>query len=274
MKVRIPKKVRDRFTKQIPAFQRVLQSARDRDVNESDTVTIITDMLAGIFGYDKYAEVTREHAIRRTFCDLAIELDGDVKFLMEVKAIGLTLKENHLRQAVNYGANRGIQWVVLTNGVVWEVYRIRFERPVAYDLTCSFDFLELNARRQQDQELLFVLCREGLAKAAIQAFHEHVEVVNRFMLGAIIKTDPVLDVMRRELRRLAPEAKVSREELSDLLSDVLKRDVIEGEDAVRAQRRVSRASGKTLRKKRNRRKTGALPETSARQELEQDQAAE
>ena len=35
---RLPKRVVDRLKKQVPIFQKVLQSARIRDVNESDTV--------------------------------------------------------------------------------------------------------------------------------------------------------------------------------------------------------------------------------------------
>jgi len=45
-------------------------------------------MLAEIFGYDKYSEVTRELAIRGTYCDLATRIDGKFQMLIEVKAIG------------------------------------------------------------------------------------------------------------------------------------------------------------------------------------------
>ena len=41
-----------------------------RDVNESDTVIIITDMFYYVFGYDKYSDLTGEVAIRGTYCDL------------------------------------------------------------------------------------------------------------------------------------------------------------------------------------------------------------
>ena len=117
--VTIPKKVRERLVKQIPRFQKILANAKNRDIHESDTVTIVVDMLESVFGFDKYAEITSEHAIKGTYCDLAVKIDGSVKYLIEVKAIGLDLKDNHLRQAVNYGANEGIPWVVLSNGMEW-----------------------------------------------------------------------------------------------------------------------------------------------------------
>jgi len=72
---RIPQKVVARIKKNVPKFQKVLDIAKTRDVNESDTVSIITDMLHEIFGYEKYLEITSELAIRGTFCDLAIKLD-------------------------------------------------------------------------------------------------------------------------------------------------------------------------------------------------------
>lgn len=245
----IPKKVADRLSKQLGTFQRILRSAKDRDVNESDTVMIITDMLADLFGFDKYTEVTSEQAIRGTYCDLAVKLEGSTKYLIEVKAIGLTLKENHLRQAVHYGADSGISWVVLTNGINWEIYRIKYEQPLDQEHICSINMLELNSKKTEDMEHLYLLCREGLANDAIEEFHAHAQNVNRFVIAALIQQESVLSLLRRELRRLAPDAKVTIEKIQALLPDVLKRDVMEGDSAKDANRRVRKSSLKTLRKR-------------------------
>jgi len=67
----IPKKAEERIKAGIKTFAKVIEAAKARDVNESDTVTIITDMLSTICGYDKYTEITSEYAIRGTYCDLA-----------------------------------------------------------------------------------------------------------------------------------------------------------------------------------------------------------
>lgn len=259
---RIPKKVSERLSKQVQRFQKVLQTAKNRDVNESDTVTIITDMLDGVFGYDKYTEVTSEQAIRGTYCDLAVKLDDQVKYLIEVKAIGLSLKETHLRQAVNYAANLGTSWIVLTNAVDWEIYKIRFDRPISHDLVCSFNFLELNGRKQDNQAQLFILCREGMTKDAINEFHQRVQIVNRFVMGALLQSDSVIDVLRRELRRIDPGVKADKEELRSILEDVLKRDVIEGEAASKAKSRIQRASSRALRKRKSKKAVATPPPNS------------
>ncbi len=79
----VPTKVKDRLTANIKRFLPVLSSAKSRDVNESDTVTVITDMLADVFGFDKYSEITSEYVIRGTFVDLAIKLDGKLQIRIE-----------------------------------------------------------------------------------------------------------------------------------------------------------------------------------------------
>ena len=239
----IPKKVIDRLLKEVPKFQRVLQSAKDRDINESDTVAIITDILADVFGFDKYAEVTSEFCIRNTFCDLAIKVGDKVQFLIEVKAIGLELKENHLRQAINYGANQGIPWVVLTNGVNWEIYRIRFEKPIEAESVCNLDLFGVNPRKAEDQERLFLLCKEGLTRAAMDEFAQKVQSVNRFVIGAIITSVPVVSLIRKELRQLAAGLKVEAGEIEEILrSEVIKREVIEGEAATKARAQIKKAA--------------------------------
>lgn len=59
----IPKRVEDRLAAGIKKFQPVLALAKSRDVNESDTVVILNDVLAEVFGYAKYFEITSEFFI-------------------------------------------------------------------------------------------------------------------------------------------------------------------------------------------------------------------
>ncbi len=83
----IASRISDRLAAGLKKYQPILSSAKSRDVNESDTSLIATDILAEVFGYDKYSEITRELCIRGTFCDLATRIDGKFQLLIEVKAI-------------------------------------------------------------------------------------------------------------------------------------------------------------------------------------------
>jgi len=102
----IPRKVTERLGVALKKFQPILSASKARDDGEADTVMIVTDMLAELFGYDKYSDVTAEYAIRGTYCDLATKLDGTLQTLVEVKAIGLELKDAHVKQAVDYARTK------------------------------------------------------------------------------------------------------------------------------------------------------------------------
>ena len=146
-------------------------------------------MLAEIFGYDKYSELTSEYAIRGTFCDLAIKLDSKLSTLIEVKAIGLDLKEPHVKQAVDYAANRGVELVLLTNGIRWCVYHVYFSRPIVQELVVDIDFSAISPRSEADLETLYLWCKEGWQRSALGEFHTQKQALSRFFLGAMILSD-------------------------------------------------------------------------------------
>lgn len=247
--MKVTKKTAERIASALPKFQKVLAIAKDRDLNESDTVSIITDVLSEVFGYDKYLEVTSELAIRGTYCDIAVKLDGKYQFLVECKAIGTELKEQHLRQAVGYGANKGVQWIILTNGADWQVYRLRFEQPIAYDLVARFDMLTVSPRDERAVELLAVLSKEGVEKEGREELYEKVQCVNRFVVGALLQTEPLVCALRKELRRISDGVSIGNDELLELLrGSVLRRDLLEGEEADAAARRIAKANKASARK--------------------------
>ena len=70
----------------------------------------------------------------------------------------------------------------------------------------------------------------------------------RFFIGAILLTDPVLDVMRRGLRRVSPDVRIETPQIKAVLAaEVIKREVMEGDKAVAAQTKIHRAASKSLR---------------------------
>jgi predicted type IV restriction endonuclease len=162
----VPQRISERIVTGIKKYQPILMSAKARDLGEADTVTIIKDMLSDIFGYDKYSEITSEFSIRGTYCDLAIKIDNNLETLIEAKAIGLDLKEQYVKQAVDYAANQGVDWVLLTNGVTWRVYHIIFGKPIEQELVLEFDATNLNSRSNDDIETLYLLCKEVWQKSA------------------------------------------------------------------------------------------------------------
>jgi len=243
--LKISKKVMDRWSSSVKNLTNVALSHKIKDVSEADTVTLVKDMLSEIFGFDKYNELTSEQAIRGTFCDLAVRIDGKIRVLIEVKAAALSLNDNHLRQAINYGAHEGIEWILLTNAIEWRLYRIKFGQPVNYEEVSSFVFPDINLKREDDQRRLFLICREGLTSDAMGIYHQHISVLNKFTVAQVLLSEPVVNVIRREMRRYFPDLKIDVESVTDLLNnEILKREVLDGDKVKDAQQRIKRAASK------------------------------
>jgi hypothetical protein len=247
----LPKKVSERLSQGLKRFQPIIQAAKARDAGESDTVTIITDCLTELFGYDKYSEITSEHSIRGTYVDLAIKVDDKILFLIECKAIGLTLSDKHLKQAVDYAANKGVDWVILTNGHIWRIYKVSFTKPINQELIAEFDFLTINPKKEEDLEILYVLCKEGWQKSAIQDLYGQSQMLSRYTIGAAILSEPILEAVRRELRKAFPDAGlVDIEVISDILSsEVIRREILEDESATNASKKFARGVAKNQKQK-------------------------
>ncbi|MEV5020726.1 type I restriction enzyme HsdR N-terminal domain-containing protein [Sphingobium sp. LMA1-1-1.1] len=247
--IKIPKRAQDRIAAGLKQYQKIVGKLRERDISEADTVTVVKDMLADVFGYDKYAELTSEQQIRGTFCDLAVKVEGKLYYLAEVKAAGINLNNTHLRQAINYGAHQGIEWIILTNAIEWRIYRIKFGQPIDYEEVFSLDICKLSTRSQDDIAKVFLLCRENVSTDALTAFHQQAQIVNRFVVADLLRGGAVAATVRKELRRLF-DVKVTDEEIALLIgTEVLKRDVVDGDPPAAASAMVKKAE-KALERKR------------------------
>ena len=228
-------RVAERISTQLKKYQSILTEAHARDVSESDTAVIVGDMLVDVLGYKKYVEVTTEHAIRGTYVDLAVKVGSELRFLVETKAIGGTLKDNHVKQAIDYGANNGIEWVVLTNGATWRVYKVHFKQPIDKSLVFEFDALNGNHKAPQLIECLGNLSREGFEQSSMTAFFQQRQAMSKFAIAALLVSESMLQALRREIRRLSPGCKVELADLETLVqSEVLKRDLFDGDEAKQA----------------------------------------
>jgi hypothetical protein len=141
-----------------------------------------------------------------------------------------------------------VDWVLLTNGVRWCVYHVFFTRPINQELVVDIDFSSVSAKAAGDMDTLYLWCKEGWQKSALGEFHSQKQALSRFFLGAMILSDTVLDVVRRELRRVSPDVRIDVEQIRTVLvNEVLKREVMEGEKADEARKKINRAANKALR---------------------------
>ena len=80
-------------------------------------------------------------------------------------------------------------------------------------------------------------------------YHSQRQALSRYFIGAMLLTDSVLDVLRRELRRISPDVKIDSEQIKGvLIQEILKREVIEGDKADEARKKIARVMGRAMRK--------------------------
>jgi predicted type IV restriction endonuclease len=238
---KIPTKVIDRLRAEVPKFQKILTTCRDRDINEADTVAIISDILERVFGMDRYTDITREFSIKGTFVDLAVKTGDKIDYLIEAKAIGISLRDNHLNQAIGYAAKEGVKWVVLTNGIDWQIHRVIVDGQIDNDLAAQFNFLELNTRKKSDLELLFLLCKRSVAKNLIEDFYDRKQAISRYVIGAILGTEEIAKAVRKVVRQINSDVSVTPEEIQEVIIDSIKREVWETEEGKKERARINRA---------------------------------
>lgn len=173
-----------------------------------------------------------------------------MKFLIEVKAIGITLSDKHYQQALDYGANNGTEWIILTNALVWRVYKVRFEKPIKTDLVCEFNLLDIKIKNQNDIDKLFILCKEGIKKNAIDDFTQHRMIVNKYYIASVLRSDAVIDSLKKELKKVDSQIKFDDDEILCILNnEVLKRELVDSPETAEANDKYNKIMKKLEKKK-------------------------
>ena len=246
--VSIPVKWARRISEQLKRYQLSVKRLKDQDANEADTVILVADILSDLFGYDKRDNLTTEYAVRGRFVDIALVEDRKPFAFIEVKAVGTDLKEQHLRQVVDYAANHGVEWVILTNSNIWQVYKVIFGQPIESELVESFKLLALNPRSKEDVARLYALSIDGFKRGVLKDQHKQKQIVNRFVIGGILRMPPALQLVRKELRKLDPTLKITEQDILQVLEkEVLKRELLEDPQAKVAQKVLQRLQRKKQR---------------------------
>lgn len=227
----ISTKVSARISTQIKKYQKVLEAAKQRDIGEADTVTIITDFLCDALGYDKYKEVSSEHAIRGTYVDRVVTVDNKKRFLIEAKAIGAELKDAHVKQAIDYAANDGVSWVVLSNGAMWRLYNLRFGKPIEKTLVFEIDVLSCDCKDEDIISCFGSLSSEGYSKDSLTELLNQKQTSSKYTVAAVLRTDKMVEALRKEVRRLSG-IRLDADYLVSLLeNEIVKRELIDSEEA-------------------------------------------
>lgn len=212
---------RERMRAAIKKFSKPLADLVARDANEGDTRLLVTDMLCEGFGFDKYAELTTEYRVKGEFADYGIRLDKDLIAFLEVKRVATKLAAKHLRQVETYAVNEGVEWVILTSGVVWQVYHITGGLPIVVDLALEVDLFGDDTLAQRANQLYY-LTKESLKRRQIDALWQAKRATSPKSLAKVLCSDNVVTAIRKELRRTTGQS-VTDEKIVRLLDETVLR---------------------------------------------------
>lgn len=212
---------RERLTKAVRRYMRPLSDLRDRDANEGDTRLLVTDFLCDGLGYDKYENLTTEYQVKGEFADYGVRVDRQLVAFIEVKRVSQKLSERHLRQVQQYAVNEGVEWMVLTNGQVWQVYHLTGGLPVVVDKVFEVDLLD-DSSVAAKADLLFYLTLEAIKRGRIEVLWRKQDAVAPARLASLLVSDEMIDQLRKAVRRDSghnPDAEVLRDAM---LNDVIR----------------------------------------------------
>lgn len=182
------------------AYRKKFLTRKDTDLDESATRLMINAFLTEVLGFESLDEIKTEYMIRHTYADYVVQLKKKRYFIVEVKALQYELSEKHLRQVVNYAANEGIEWALLTNGRDFQFYKILFTKPIHSRLVFSLN-LSLEKQLIHAVDKLQFLTRDLISDRALGAFWNQIDALDPSNICKLLLSKQVISHLQRQLKR-------------------------------------------------------------------------
>jgi stress response protein SCP2 len=181
-------------------FQPKVLAAIENSANESNTRMILDRFFIDVLDYD-IDEVKAEQKIQGRRADYVLMADENDLIVVEAKKAGMTLSDKQIFQATSYGAYSGIRWVLLTNLLEFQLYRVSTMEKVEADLVFSIKLSSTISL--QDAEQLALISRKFINHKNVELeklWHEGNALSNK-SIEAILLTDDVISKVRSIIKR-------------------------------------------------------------------------
>ncbi|MCK4635734.1 MAG: type I restriction enzyme HsdR N-terminal domain-containing protein [Candidatus Moranbacteria bacterium] len=169
------------------------------DLDESATRLMINNLLTKVLGYTELEEIKTEYRIRGEYADYIVQLARKKHFVVEVKSIQLDLNEKHLRQSINYAANEGIDWIILTNGKQIQLYKVLFKKPISSRKIFDFDLTDKNDFKKIPEFLVF-LTKKSVQKNELENFWKRFEALEPTQLSKHLYDIKIVKFLKKTLK--------------------------------------------------------------------------
>lgn len=209
----------DAITTEVNKILPMLLDSFEKKGNESDTRMLLNSILQFVLGYE-ISDIKTEQKVESRRADYVLSIKGENVIVIEAKRVGIALKEKQIFQAAAYGAYAGIKWVVLTNALVWQLYRISTGERIQHDLVFTIDLLD--GLDREEAEFFYLISKEGMSrKNLLEQRWEKIRALSTENIINVLLDEEVLSKIRTTLIKRTGY-KVTNEELRSILEkDIL-----------------------------------------------------
>jgi hypothetical protein len=190
----------DRLYKKLKEYKKRYLKKRYSDLDESATRLMVNSFLTDVLGYTELEDIKTEYRIRGEYADYVIQLNRKKHFIVEVKAIQLDLSEKHLRQSLNYAANEGIDWILLTNARQVALHRVYFKKPIDVKRVFLYN-LDEPGQLKAASEYLVYLTKKSILKDEQSKFWARFEALEPTRLCRHLYSTEVVKFLKKTLKK-------------------------------------------------------------------------
>src|SRR5690606_13771087 len=122
-------------------------------------------------------------------------------------------------KTINYGANEGIDFALLTNGKEIQFYRILFNKPIESKLIFKVDLSD-SSKIRESAEWLQHLHRDAVVKDSLNLLWNRFIALETFTIAGLLYNGTVINFLRRELKRKF-KSKFDEKEVKEALTNMI-----------------------------------------------------
>jgi predicted type IV restriction endonuclease len=200
----------DKLKEQVRAIndaKRMIQQCLELDGNEAETRRRVERIFESVMGYDVFQHLSRERAVKGAgeteHCDFSLQMEPgtDAKpiIMIELKRASVALAIKHLKQVASYAINAGCEWILLTNGIEWQLHHVAFGQPPETKLIMKWNLLQDDVKDLVGK--FDVIGYKNIKKNGLSLLWQKTHVLRPLSLIKAIMSEDSLNFIRRTLKK-------------------------------------------------------------------------
>ncbi len=201
------------------------EKARDSGINEAETRALFVAPMLRALGWDvdDLDAVRQEYRVYDgTLLDYALKIDDKARLFLEAKPLSKSLDDKQfIAQTINYANNEGIVWCVLTNDLLYRIYKTNEPADMERKLLFEVDLEDANdpGRTEDVARHISYLSRQSIDSGRLDEWGEETftDVRVKSALDGLL-TNPPIRFINLILETLGPNAQLPRDRVKRSLN--------------------------------------------------------